>query len=112
MPYEATGQLAIPWTGKSPRSRRSSHQGAVKAQERSLSQASRMMQQYATRGPHTDSEMARSLGLPEARISARRSALMQKGFVKYVSDTVSVCGVKVCIWGLTAAGQHVAGTLK
>lgn len=104
MPYVDAQQLPIPWQGRSPRSRRSSHLGAVKAAERAPSQANRMLAQYAL-CPLTDLEMRQRIGLPESRISARRSALMSRGWVCWVEDIIGPYSVPNGRYGLTEQGR-------
>lgn len=67
-----------------------------------------MLVRYLAFGPQTDAQLALALGLPEARISARRSGLITKGLVVYVDDVKGLHGVMNTRWELTVHGQHVA----
>ena len=108
----ASQQPALPFTGRTPRSRTASRSGAITAAPRALSQSSRMLVAYLTLGPRTDLELAEQLGLPESRISARRSLLMTKHLVAYHDTVLGPCGAPNCRWTLTPGGQAVARTLQ
>jgi len=100
MPYLDAVPVPLPFGGKTVSSRQASLRGAQVATVKAGSQASRLLAAYATYGPLTDTEMAARLGLPEARISARRAGLMVKGLVVY-ADTVQGAHTKVCRWRKT-----------
>lgn len=84
----------------------SSRLGALAAAERAPSQINRMLAEYS-KGPLTDLEMRGRLGLPESRISARRSALMSRGWVCWVEDTIGPCWITNGRYGLTEQGRAV-----
>ena len=87
MPHLHTAQLAIPFSGRSPQTRHASLSGAQVAAVRAGSQKARMLLAYLEHGPLTDLSMAALLGLPESRISARRSGLQPRdapALVQYV----------------------------
>lgn len=103
--------VPLPFGGKSPRSKQASYRGAQRAQVQAGSQASRMLQNYAA-GPVSDTDMAYWLGLPEARVSARRCGLMVKGLVRYYDEVMGMHGVMVCRWELTEHGARIARGLS
>lgn len=110
MPHLQDGQLLIPFGGRSPRSRRTSLQGARVVN--AGSQAARMLLAYVGSGPLTDLQMAARLGLPESRISARRSGLIQRGLVTWSRDVRGPHGADNGAYSLTAAGWAVATELE
>ncbi len=107
MPWVDAVPVPLPFGGKSSMSRQASLRGAHVATVRAGSQASRMLLLYVQHGPLSDSRMAELIGLPEARISARRSGLMVRGFVVYADD-VQGAHTTVCRWRVTVAGQRIA----
>jgi hypothetical protein len=109
VPQLHTAQLAIPFGGRTPRSRQASLHGARVC--RAGSQAARLLIAYLQLGARTDSQMAETLGLPEARISARRSGLMDRRLVAYSETVQGPYGTDVCRWILTRQGQDVARVL-
>lgn len=111
MPHVEAGQLRIPFRGRSPRARRTSLQGAQVAVTRAGSQCARMLLQYLE-SPRTDLEMAARLGLPESRISARRSGLIDRLLVAWLEDVPGPHGAMNGQYGLTARGRAVAASLK
>lgn len=111
MPHLDTGQIAIPFGGRSPRARRTSLQGAQVAVSRAGSQASRMLLRYLEEGPLTDLELHARLGLPEGRVSARRSGLMAKGLVQWCDDVAGPYGAQNGRYQLTVKGRNVAAAL-
>lgn len=62
--------------------------------------------------PLTDLEMHALIGIPESRVSARRSGLMQRGWVTWVWDIEGPHGAQNSVWGLTQKGRLVAAALK
>ncbi len=112
MPHVDAHSLLLPFTGRSPRSRRTSLQGACVAVVRAGSQASRMLSWYLARGPLTDLEMAKLMGLPESRISARRSGLMTRRLVAWVEDVPGPHGAENCVWNLTPEGRAIAEAME
>ncbi len=110
MSYLDAVPVPLPFTGKSSRSRQASLRGAQVATVKAGSQASRMLLLYAQHGPLSDSRMAELMGLPEARISARRSGLMVRGFVVYADD-VQGAHTTVCRWRATVAGHRLVGKM-
>ncbi len=108
MPYLDAVPLPLPFTGRTPRSRQASLGGARAATVMAGSQASRMLVWYALCDRLSDSEMALRLGLPEARISARRAGLMVKGLVAYEDTVTGRHGAPNSRWRLTLYGQRVA----
>lgn len=111
MPHLNTAQIAIPFGGSSPRSRRASLQGARVAVTHAGSQAARILIAYLHSGPLTDLELAERLGLPESRISARRNSLIARHQVQYVDDVPGPHGASNGRYGLTAHGRAVATEL-
>lgn len=109
MPHLHDGQLPIPWGGRSPRAKAASLSGARVCAARS--QAARLLIAYLTHGASTDRQQAERLGLPEARISARRSGLVERLLVAYVDDVPGPYGTRNTRWNLTAPGRSVAGDL-
>ena len=101
-----------PFQGKTPQTRHASYTGAVVAVRRATSQASRMLVLYLERGSSTDGELASIMGLPEGRISARRSGLMKLDLVQYCDVVQGPHGAKCCRFCLTVRGVHAAGRLK
>lgn len=108
MPHVDTGTLLLPFAGRSPRSRRTSLQGACVAVVRAGSQCARMLRWYLERGPMSDLQMAALTGLPESRISARRSGLWERGLVRYVDDVMGPHGAENGRYDLTARGRAIA----
>jgi hypothetical protein len=111
MPDLISGQLAIPFGGRGA-SRHTSLQGARVAVVRASSQAARLLVRYLDHGPQTDGQQALALGLPEARISARRAGLIAKGLVAHCDVVPGPFGANVCRWELTVRGVHLAGSLR
>lgn len=105
-------QLPISFTGSTPVTRNASLSGARAAIRSASSQAARMLVLYLDRGASTDGEIATLMGLPEGRISARRSALIKKDLVHYVDTMDGPYGAKVTRWDLSVRGVHVAGKLR
>lgn len=112
MPELVVGQLRIPFQGRSPRSQRTSLQGAQIAIVRAQTQASRLLARYASHGPQTDLQLATALGLPESRISARRNGLIDRGFVTWVADVRGPYGAENGQYDLTETGRSVAAALR
>lgn len=112
MPYLQTpDQFKLPWGGRSPRAQRTSLQGAQRAVCRSGSQKARMLLAYLQCGASTDLQMAARLGLPEGRISARRSGLIERRLVRYVDDVMGPFGAENGRYMLTPHGDTVAREL-
>ncbi len=111
MPDLVVGQLSLSWTGRSPRSWRTSLQGARAAVSRAGSQNARILIAYLTAGPLTDLELAERLGLPESRISARRSGLIKRRLVTYFDDVPGPYGPSNGRYTLTPYGWNVASDL-
>lgn len=111
MPDFVHESLSLPFTGSTPMSRHCSLSGAKAATVRAGSQCSRMLVRYLERGPQSDGDQALALGLPEGRISARRSMLITKGLVVYVDIVQGPYGAKVTRWECSVRGQHVAARL-
>ena len=97
-----------PYSGRSQATRHTSRSGAIAAAPRAQSQLARMLVRYLDYGALSDGDQAFALGLPEGRISARRSTAIQHGLVAYVDIVQGVHGAKVTRWGLTVKGLHVA----
>lgn len=112
MPHlQTASQLTIPWGGKCPRSRRASLQGAQCAVTRAGSQNARILIAYLTSGPQTDLQLAERLGLPESRISARRSSLIARRLVNYLDDVPGPYGPENGRYELTSWWRIVASDL-
>jgi hypothetical protein len=111
MPHLQVGQWTLPFSGKSPRAKASSLSGARIAVTSVRSQAARLLLLYAGYGPSTDGQQAERMGLPEARISARRNALMQQYCVAYHDDIVGPYKAKNGRYALTEHGWDVARVL-
>lgn len=112
MPYLDSATLPLPFGGRSQRSRHTSQQGAIVATVKAGSQASRMLLRYQICGALSDSDLAVMLGLPEARISARRAGLMVRGLVEYVDDVAGRYGALNCRWRLSFRGAAIAQQLQ
>jgi len=108
MPYLDAQPVPLPFGGKSATSKQASLRGAQQARVRAGSQASRMLKLYDQYILLSDTEMAKLMGLPEARISARRSGLMVRKLVEFADEIDGPHGVKVCCWTLTEHGARVA----
>jgi hypothetical protein len=78
---QAAFDFTAPFTGSSPRTRHSSHQGALKAEERIGRQMVTLLTIYRL-GDWTDAEMAERSGLMRTSVIPRRRSLMQRGFVE------------------------------
>ncbi len=107
---QTANQTLLPFTGRSPRSRRASQHGAMVGALRAPSQSARMLSRYLRHGALSDLVMAKLLGghLPESRISARRSRLMINGLVVRVDEVIGPFGATNSRWGLTLEGERVA----
>lgn len=108
----AVGQLKIHFGGRSPRARRNSFQGARVACVHAGSQKARMLDAYLSNGALTDLQMGERLGLPESRISARRSALLERSLVTYLDDIAGPFGAPNSRWTLTPYGREIARALQ
>jgi hypothetical protein len=108
MPHLDTGTMLLPFGGRSPRARAASLDGARVAVRSAESQASRILRRYLAVGPQTDLELAAALGLPESRISARRGALVARGWVQWHADIIGPHGARNGRYTLSAAGVAVA----
>lgn len=95
--------------GRTPQTRHTSRDGALVC--RATSQRARMLVLYLSRGPSSDGELALAMGLPEGRISARRSSLIADGLVQYVDIVQGPHGAKVTRHELTVRGLHLAARL-
>lgn len=109
---EMQGQIEINFAGTIPASRHTSLSGAKVAIHRASSQAARMLVRYLEVGALSDTDMALALGLPEARISARRSMLIKQQYVEHVDIVEGVHGARVCRWQLTVSGTCAAGRIR
>lgn len=103
--------LKLPYRGRGVRAQRNSQAGAAVAITRAGSQASRMLLQYMKDGPSSDLQLAKALGLPESRISARRSGLMDRGLVGWFDDVEGPCGAPNGRYRLTPRGVYVVSEL-
>lgn len=106
-----TGETLPPNRGTSPATRHTSMSGAVAALPRVQSQANRMLVRYLRFGPQSDGDQALALGLPEGRISARRSMLMEKGLVVFVDIIDGPHRAKVTRYELSVKGQNLAAKI-
>jgi hypothetical protein len=70
-----------------------------------------MLVEYFLAGPLSDLQMAERLGLPESRISARRSGLMDRRLVVWVEDVEGPYKAPNGKYGLSGYGREVAGEL-
>ena len=112
MPYlQTSAQLKIPFGGRSPRAKAASFSGARAAVTRAGSQRARLLIAYLHYGPSTDLQQAERVGIPESRVSARRSGLLDQQLVTYHDDVPGPHGAKNCRWRLTNAGREVVGEL-
>src|SRR5678815_188131 len=112
MPYIDAQPVPLPFTGRSQRTRSNSLKGAQLAVVKAGSQASRMLLEYA-QADCTDLEMAAKLGLPESRISARRSGLVIKGLVRYAGyDVTGPSGALNAKWMLTVYGRNTVEGMR
>lgn len=112
MPHlQTAGQIKIPFGGRSPRARQASLKGAQVAVVRCGSQSAWMLIAYLELGPRSDLQMAETLGLPEARISARRNGLIDRKLVQYADTITGPFGADNCRWALTNYGREVAKEL-
>ena len=112
MPYLQERELMLPFGGRSPRARRTSLQGAQVAVTRAGSQCARLLIAYLHYGPSTDLEQAVRVGLPEARVSARRNNLINRKLVQYSgADRRGPSGAESCLWTLSPYGREVATEL-
>lgn len=89
-----------PYSGRSQATRHTSRSGALVAQEKAPSQKARMIALYRQHGPLSDGEIAKAMGLPEGRISARRSALLADRVVEYHDIVPGPYGAQVTRWRL------------
>lgn len=112
MGHVDTGTMLLPFGGTSPRSRSASLSGARVAIRNAESQASRILLRYLAHGPLSDLQLHGYLGLPESRISARRSALMARGLVRWCEDVIGPYGATNGNYELTPAGVAVATSIK
>jgi predicted transcriptional regulator len=112
MPTLHDGQIAIDFGGNSPISRSNSLSGAKVAVTRANSQKARILVRLLECGPQTDSQVALALGLPEARISARRSPMVKDGLIAALDSVKAPSGAMATRWDLTVRGVHVAGHLR
>lgn len=101
-----------PSQGRTPQTRHTSLSGAIAALPRAQSQKARMLMLYLDRGPSSDGDIALQMGLPEGRISARRSALLADGIVQACDIVMGPYKAEVTRWCLTVKGVHVAGALR
>jgi predicted transcriptional regulator len=90
---------------------RASQKGAEVVAAKAGSQCARMLLQYLAQGPLTDLEMHKAIGLPESRISARRSGLMDRGLVRWYEDVRGPFGAPNGKYGLTGLGEAIARKL-
>lgn len=112
MPYLQERELMLPFGGRSPRARRTSLQGAQVVVTRAGSQAARILVEYSRTPNLTDLEMAALVGLPEARVSARRNNLIDRKLVEYAGeDRKGPSGADSCCWRLSNFGRMVAADL-
>jgi len=112
MPEFISGQERLPFSGTTPRTRHASLSGAKLAVTRAGSQGARILVRYLDQGPQTDGQQALALGLPEGRISARRSALIARGLVAEYDIVKGPYGASCTRFELTVKGLHVAAALK
>lgn len=90
-----------PFTGSSPRTRHSSHQGAQNASERVGRQMLALLTIYRQHGSQTDAEAAEKSGLMRTSIIPRRRELMRLGLVVEVGSRKNEqTGVTNTVFGL------------
>jgi hypothetical protein len=77
-----------------PISRSNSLSGAKVAVTRANSQKARILVRLLEFGPQTDSQVALALGLPEARISARRSPMVKDGLIAALDSVKAPSGAR------------------
>jgi predicted transcriptional regulator len=106
------GQLEISFTGSTPISRSNSLSGAKVAVTRANSQKARILVRLLEFGPQTDSQVALALGLPEARISARRSPMVKDGLIAALDSVKAPSGAMATRWELSVKGTFLAGRLR
>lgn len=70
-----------------------------------------MLLRYLADGPLTDLQMAAALGLPEARVSARRNGLNDRGLVKWIDDVQGPWKAQNGRYGLSDKGRAIATRL-
>lgn len=109
---QTSAQVKLPFSGRSPRARRTSMQGAHVASVRAGSQMARILVTYLQNGPLTDQQVADRLLLPAARISARRNALIDRKLVAYRDDVIGQCKTPNGRYELTAYGRIVAAEIS
>lgn len=108
----APNQIAIDFTGITPISRSNSLSGATVAICRASSQKARILVRLLEHGPQTDTEVALALGLPEARISARRAPMVKDGLIAALDSVKGPSGASCTRWELSVRGVFVAGPLR
>jgi Fic family protein len=86
---------------RSPIAKHCSALGAKSAEERIGRQCLQLLTAYQQRGPLTDSEASKVLGVERSTINARRSELVRRGLVEAVGSAKNPeTGVRNTRWGI------------
>ena len=98
----------LPFSGITPPSRHASYLGAQDASGRSQPQAERYLKLLRERGPQTDWEAAKALGLERTSITARRAPLVRAGLVVPDGFRPGPTGkIRNCVWALASETTEV-----
>ncbi len=98
MPHTDT-QPALPFAGKTPRSRQNSFRAAVSASATRRAKSVRYLTWLLAVTKATDHGAAEHFGWPLSSICSIRNGLLDKGKVTAIGDCIGRYGKRVTIWG-------------
>lgn len=98
MPYTDT-QPALPWSGKTPRSRQNGYLAAVSAAETRVWKTAQYFAWLKAVGKATDAGAAEHFRWGVSSITSIRNGLVDKGLVTAIGDCIGAYGKRVTIWG-------------
>lgn len=97
MPFTDT-QPALPWSGKNPTTRHTSHQAAVSASETRVYKSAVYLQWLRRVGRGSDWQAADDLGWPLSSICSIRNGLVDRGQVEVAGEILGKYGKRTALW--------------
>jgi RIO-like serine/threonine protein kinase len=101
-------QPALPFSGKTPRSRNNSYRAAVSASSTRVAKRLRYLAWLKSVKQATDQGAAEALGLPLSSICSIRNSLVDHGLVTAIGDAMGAYGKRITVWSATDFGGKSA----